>query len=375
MAARHATLEGTATYRARFADRLDAGHFRKDNDLWISSIGIRVAVPQVGDENKRLQRGALVDAVQLGCNVLDTTVDHRNRDSEIVLGQALASVFALGRVSREEIIVSSHGGHVQFEGDYPAGAAAYVRESLIDNGIAAADEFAQGWHHCIAPKYLRLQLRQSLTNLGLGTLDVYYVHQPEIQKLERGAQVFENRLLAAFAELESQIRAERLAYYGITSLDGFRVPAEHPAHLCVDRLVELARDAGGDGHRFRYIQVPYNLTMREVAEFTNQTLGGRSVTLVTAARELGISLMGTSTLWHGQLARHCPREVRAVFPEASTHAQAAIQFARSVSGLSSTLVGVETREQVLENLATARWPVKRPRQLVTLFERQRETET
>jgi aryl-alcohol dehydrogenase-like predicted oxidoreductase len=370
MAPRHATLDGTDSYRQRFADRLHESHFRLSNDLWLSSVGIRVSAARTDDQNGEQQRAALADAVHLGCNVVDTTVDHRNQGSELILGQALASIFALGRVSRHEIIVSSHGGHVQFEGAYPSGAATHVRRNLIENGIAAADEFAQGWHHCIAPKYLRLQLRQSLTNLGLGTLDIYYVHLPEVQKLERGATVFESRLRAGFAELESQVRAERLAYYGISSLDGLRVPPDHPAHLSAHRLVGLAHDAGGDDHRFRYIQVPFNLTMREAAEYRNQELGGRLLTLVEAAQELGITLLGTSTLWNGQLAEHFPRDVRAAFPEASSDAQAAIQFARSVSGLSSTLVTMVTREQVLENLAIARWPAKKPAQLAALFESQ-----
>jgi aryl-alcohol dehydrogenase-like predicted oxidoreductase len=335
----------------------------------MSSVGIRVSGSAVHERNGEQQRAALVDAVHLGCNVVDTIVDHRNRGSELILGQALASIFALGRVTRNEIIISSHGGHVLFEDAYPAGAAAHVRKNLIESGIAAADEFAQGWHHCIAPKYLRLQLRQSLTNLGLGTLDIYYVHLPEVQKLERGATVFESRLRAAFAELESQVRAERLVYYGITSIDGFRVPPDHPAHLSLDRLIELARDAGGKDHRFRYIQVPFNLTMREVAEFPNQTLGGREMTLVEAARQMDISLLGTSTLWGGQLAQHFPRHLRAAFPEASSDAQAAIQFARSISGLSSALVSMDTREQVMEDLAIARWPVRKPAQLESLFER------
>jgi aryl-alcohol dehydrogenase-like predicted oxidoreductase len=370
LAPRHATLHGTDTYRQRFAGRLHESHFRLSNDLWLSSVGIRISAPGADEKDGEQRRMALFDAVHLGCNVVDTAVDHRDQGSELILGQALASIFALGRVSRDEIVVSSHGGHVQFEGAYPAGAASYVRQNLIANGIAAADEFAQGWHHCIAPKYLRLQLRQSLTNLGLGTLDIYYIHLPEVQKLERGAAVFESRLRAAFAELESQVRAERLACYGITSLDGFRVPPDHPAYLSADRVVELARDAGGNYHRLRYIQVPFNLTMREAVEYRNQELNGRLLTLVEAAQELGITLLGTSTLWSGQLADHLPRRVRAAFPEASSDAQAAIQFGRAASGLASALVSMATREQVLENLAIARWPAKAPTQLAGLFEPQ-----
>ena len=35
-----ATIEGTASYRKRFEGKLPAGHFREQQGLWLSSIGI-----------------------------------------------------------------------------------------------------------------------------------------------------------------------------------------------------------------------------------------------------------------------------------------------------------------------------------------------
>ena len=35
-----ATTEGTANYRKRFEGKLSADHFREQQDLWLSSIGI-----------------------------------------------------------------------------------------------------------------------------------------------------------------------------------------------------------------------------------------------------------------------------------------------------------------------------------------------
>ncbi len=358
MAIRCAVHEGTARYRDRLIRVVDPSHFDLHNKLWFSSIGLGVYPREIAASPKAdaLFREALVRALQQGCNHIDAAISHRSQQGEHLVGQVLATVFARGQVARDEVIISTRGGQVLFEGDYPTDAAAYVRENLIGAGVAAADEFAQGWHHCMSPRYLRRQFRQSLTNLGLGALDIYYVFNPEVQLIERGPAVFEDRLRAAFAELEAQIHAERLAFYGIVSADGFRVTPGAPAHLSLSRLVELAQDAGGQNHHLRYVQAPFNLAMREIAEHRNQLVNGRELTLLRAAQELGITVIGSTTLWQGQLAQHLPVEIRAAFPECSTNAQAAIQFARSIPGLASAVVGMSNPDHIAENMAVAHCP-------------------
>ncbi len=353
---RHATTDGTAQYRARFLERLHPSHFGLRNGLWFSSVGAGVHLKDGDAAAAEGCREALAAAVASGCNHIDAANTHRSDLNERVVGQMLAAAFARGSVARNEVIVAARGGYVLFSDSYPEEAAAYVSTRLIDAGIAAADEFARGWHHCISARHLRMQFRRCLTNLGLGAVDIYYVHDPEAQRAERGPEIFERRMLAAFAELESQIRAERLASYGVASRDGFRVTPVDSSHLSLARLVELAREAGGDGHHFRYVQAPLSLAERETMVHMNQVVDGRRMTLVEAAQELGIVVIGGATLWRGQLALHVPERVQAAFPEAQTKAQAAIQFSRSAPGVASALVGMSSREHVAENLAVARWP-------------------
>ncbi len=365
--ARHATTEGTARYRERCGGRVHADHFRLYNDLWFPSIGMGIYLGNGEGDAGEQYKDLLTIALEAGCNHIDTALTHRSQRSEQVVGQALAAVFARGHVTRDEIIVSARGGSVVFEGEYPTDAATYVRRNLIEAKMAAADEFAQGWHHCMSPRYLRMQFRQSLTNLGLGALDIFYFHNPEVQRVERGPEVFERRLLAAFVELETQISTDRLASYGISTQDGFRVPPSDPGYLSLSRLVELARDASGDNHHFRYVHAPLNLAEREIATFKNQVVSGRERTLLGAAQELGIVVIGGETLWQGQLTLHLPEEVRVAVPAARTDAQAAIQWARSTPGLASSLVAMSSREHIEENMEVARWPVIPPADLATLL--------
>ena len=178
MFARHATTEGTLRYRARFADELDPSHFRLCNDLWLSSVGVGVYMSELDAEAAARCREAVISALESGCNYVDVAFSYRSLQGEQVVGQALGAAFAQGTVARDEVVVSASGGAVYFEGQYPTDAAAFVKRNLIDARMAAADEFAQGWHHCLSPRYLREQFRRSLTNLGLGALDVYYLRNP-----------------------------------------------------------------------------------------------------------------------------------------------------------------------------------------------------
>jgi aryl-alcohol dehydrogenase-like predicted oxidoreductase len=365
--ARHATTEGTLRYRTRFAERLHASHFRLHNDLWLSSVGLGVYVSEADAAATARCREAVIKGLEEGCNYVDVAFSYRSLHGEQIVGQALGAAFAQGTVLRDEVVVSACGGSVYFEGEYPTDAAAFVKRNLIDARLAAADEFAQGWHHCLSPRYLREQFRRSLTNLGLGALDVYYLRNPEVQRAERGPEVFQQRILAAFAELETQVEAERLAYYGLATEEGFRVRPDDAAYISLERVVELARMAGGDRHRFRYVMAPFNLTMPELLLHRNQVVGGTRMTLLEAAGALGVVVIGSGTLWGGELARHLPQMVHDAFPEAETHAQAAIQFARSAPGLATAVVGMEEPRHVQENLAAARWATVPSEQLLAVF--------
>ena len=54
--------------------------------------------------------------------------------------------------------------------------------------------------HSMAPRFLADQLNRSLRNLGVETIDVYYLHKnPETQLGEVPREMFNNRVRAAFS--------------------------------------------------------------------------------------------------------------------------------------------------------------------------------
>ena len=74
----------------------------------------------------------------------------------------------------------------------------------------------------MTPNYLENQLNRSLENLGLETIDIYFIHNPETQLSEISKQDFLKRMLAAFQFLETQVDAGKIQFYGTATWDGYR---------------------------------------------------------------------------------------------------------------------------------------------------------
>ena len=70
-----ATTEGTRRYYERFAGRAANGHFRQQQDLVLSSIGIGTYLGNADEATDANYANAVVRAVQLGVNVIDTAAN------------------------------------------------------------------------------------------------------------------------------------------------------------------------------------------------------------------------------------------------------------------------------------------------------------
>src|SRR5262249_10618715 len=153
--------------------------------------------------------------------------------------------------------------------------------TYVKTGLARKDEIVAGCH-CIAQRYLADQLARSRTNLGVETIDIYYLHNPETQLDEVDRGTFVARMRAAFEALEQAVAAGHIRFYGTATWSGYREPQTSPAHLDLTELVELARDIAGNDHHFRFVQLPINKRMTEAA--TAPTQRGRP--LLDAAGDL-----------------------------------------------------------------------------------------
>jgi aryl-alcohol dehydrogenase-like predicted oxidoreductase len=347
-----ATPAATGAYRAAHAD-LAAGHFRTLAGLTVSSIGLGT---YLGDEDDAADRGygaAIVDAVNLGCNLLDTAINYRAQRSERVIGQALLLLERELGLARDRLVVCTKGGYIPFDGGVPVDPAQWVADTYVRTGILRPDDVAGG-SHAMSARWLDDQLARSLRNLGVACVDVYYVHNPETQLGTVSRPEFLARIRAAFEALERQVAAGRIGRYGVATWNGFRVRPDAREHLSLEELVHAAEEVGGAGHHFKVVQLPYNLAMPEAYAAATQLVAGERLTPIEAAARFGIAVVASASILQGQLSRRLPQALADAFPGLDTSAQRALQFARSTNGVTTALVGMARREHVAENLAVAR---------------------
>ena len=257
-----ATLEGTARYRERVNHRAAMNHFRLEQNLWLSSVGIGTYLGNADEATDHAYSETVVRAVELGANVIDTASNYRFQRSERSIGSALRALTDNIGFARDEIVVCTKGGYLPFDGAPPRDVRRYVQETFVEPGIASLEDIVGG-SHCMTPAYLQSQLDQSLRNLGLSCIDVYYIHNPESQLGAVSREEFYARLRAAFAQLEQNIVAGKIRMYGIATWNGFRVSPEAREYHSLEQMVATAREAGGESHGFRFIQLPLNLAMPE----------------------------------------------------------------------------------------------------------------
>ncbi|MFN7998712.1 MAG: aldo/keto reductase [Bryobacteraceae bacterium] len=327
-----ATAEGTARYAARFGSVRD--FFRQVQGLTVSSLGLGTYLGEPDEKTDRGYTEAARTALGSGINFLDTAINYRNQRSERALGEALQSV------ARDEFVICTKAG--------------FLTPGALPDFLSAAD--VVGRMHSMSPDFLSDQIDRSRANLGLATLDVFYLHNPETQLAYMSRAEFERRLLAAFSRLEELVAAGIICYYGTATWNGYREPGQ----LDLAAVAALARQAGGENHHFRFVQLPFNLGMVEAY--------AGSPSVLQIAQQEGIAVVASGTLLQGRVLAHMPDAVAELLPGLSTDAQRAIQFTRSTPGMSVALVGMSDPAHVRDNLGVAAVPPATPGEYRRFFD-------
>jgi aryl-alcohol dehydrogenase-like predicted oxidoreductase len=344
---RLATPEATRAYAAGFSAKAASGHFRQRGPLTLSSLGIGTYLGEPDSATDQSYTEAIVEAVLGGVNVLDSAINYRFQRSERSMGAALSEL-AIRGVAREALLVCTKGGYLTPDGAMPSNPREYFAQEYFSRGILKLGDVAAGCH-AMTPRFLEDQLGRSLRNLGLESVDVYYLHNPETQLEEISPEEFRKRLRAAFELLEGAAAAGKIGSYGLATWNGFRQPAGSPALLSLSEIVEVAHGVAGDAHHFGFVQLPVNLMMPEAVMLPNQRAAGRELPLLAAAMELRVTVIASAPTLQGRLARGLPPAIAETIGLESDR-ERALQFARSVPGLTTALVGMSRAEHARANL-------------------------
>ena len=362
-----ATAEATASFAGRFPDL--PGNFRETLGLAVSSIGLGTYLGESDAATDAAYEEALRTALLGGINLVDTAVNYRFQRSERAIGKVIAELVAANQVRREEIVVATKGGYITFDREMPPNPREWFEDTYVKPGIVAAEDLVEG-SHCMTPRWLEAMIDLSRANLGLETIDIYYLHNPESQLAAVSRDDFNARIRTAFELLERKVADRRIRWYGTATWNGFRVAPSDRSYLSLLDMVKAATDVGGKDHHFRVIQLPYNLAMPEAFTMKNQRLpDGSAGSTLAVADATGIAVCASASLLQGRLTRGMPAVLTEAFPGFDSDAQRALQFVRSTPGVNVALAGMSSAAHVTHNLATARRPSASFDALMKLFKR------
>lgn len=329
--------------------------YRASQDCLVSSLGIGTYLGELDGETDAAYTAAICQSVAGGLNVIDTAINYRHMRSELNAGAALCQLFENGEAARDELLVCTKAGFLT-PGAIPAGA------------LQAGDVVAN--MHCMAPDFLSHQIDRSLANLGLETIDVFYLHNPETQVRFTTPEQFDDRLRQAFVRLESLCAQNKIRWYGTATWGGYRQKTGQPDRLDLPRILELAREAGGQNHHFRFLQMPVNLMMPEAYTYPHATQDGEPANVLEVAARAGLTVIASAALMQARLASGLTSELRQRFPGPATDAQFALQFARSTPGVCTALAGMRSSAHVIDNLGLQSFPPAPLEDYVSLFRRE-----
>ncbi len=361
-----ATKEGTGRYAQKFSGRAAEGHFREAQGLTLSSLGIGTYLGQADTKTDAGYTAAVAAAAEHGINVIDAAINYRLQRSERSIGAAIQQLAAKG-MARDELLICTKGGYLTPDGAMPEDPNEYFFKEYIQAGVFKPNDIVAG-SHCMTPRFLEDQLGRSLRNLGVDCIDVYYLHNPESQLAEVSRPDFLERVRDAFIYLESAAAAGQIQFYGMATWNGFRQEARARDAMQLGEFVQIARDIAGEKHRFRFVQIPFNLGMTEALTLGNQQFDSRDRTVMEAASDLGITLIASASLLQGQVAKNLPAFVAGAFG-LENDAERALQFVRSSPGITTALVGMSRVEHVHANARLVGLPPATVEEFSKLFSR------
>lgn len=221
------------------------------------------------------QTAAMVKAFTQGCNLVDTSANYTDGQSEVAIGQTLRHLVSEGLLQREEVVAVTKGGYIQGSLYNRLQQTPPPETVMLDEGL---------WH-CLHPDFIRQQVEASRQRLGLEVLDVYLLHNPEYFLMANPGQQAEyyRRIEEAFVALEALCQEGVIGCYGVSS-NTLVVPQDDPHFTDLNQVYEASERAAqkhfGRKKRpnFRVIELPMNLLELGAVKEANHSVKSLSFT-------------------------------------------------------------------------------------------------
>ncbi|MEN9810704.1 MAG: hypothetical protein RLZZ488_2271 [Pseudomonadota bacterium] len=235
-------------------------------------------------------KDALDLALRRGVNLVDTSTNYGNGQSELLIGQTLANLVSSGALTREQVVLVSKAGYAQ-------GNTLELVQQREREGrpFAPVFKFGSDLWYSLDPEFILDQLERSRTRLGVECLDVFLIHNPEYMlkafehnavPAEQARVEFYAQLKRCFTALEDAVGRGWLRAYGVSS-NTLGATTDDPTAVSLQRLVDTAK-AVSENHSFKVVQCPLNWV--EVNPIAVESADDQDNTL-SLAQKLGIGVL------------------------------------------------------------------------------------
>jgi len=346
----HATPEGTK----KFAERQNQDsrkNYKNVQNLTLSNVGIGTYLGNPDTETDYIVQSAVKKSILGGINVIDSAINYRAQKAERSVGNAISQLIDNNDISREEIFVSTKNGYVTNDGDIKEDLMQYVMREYGKTGIVKEGDISPGYH-CMTLPYLNDQLDKSLKNLGLDCIDLMYLHNSVEGQSHLPREQFLKNLKDVFEFYEKKRKEGKIRFYGMATWECFRTTPENPLFLQLAEVMDLAVQAAGKEHGFRFIQLPFNLMLDQAYMTKNHNVGGKTVSVLEAAQEFNLGVFTSVPLLQGKLLT---ANVMPEFGDYNTSVRL-LQFVRSTPGVTAPLIGQKSESHVTENMNIMKIP-------------------
>lgn len=322
----------------------------KSTEYSLSSIGCGTYLGKPNKEVDLQYKKAIKFAVSNGINIIDTAINYRGMRSELVVSEIIKELIEEKIINRSEVVIATKGGFLP--ADYTkinetidlSTQLKSDREQFVNKEIAPFCKLSKAKlqkilerGNAIEEEVIEHLLNKSLNNLGIETIDIYYLHNPEETKLALGEDSFYKELYKTFLLLEEKVNQGVLKYYGIATYFGFIVDKSNGKYLSLEKIIEVAKKAGGDNNHFKFIQLPLNKAMQDAAIKKNQTIKGHELSIVDAAFTEKINILTNVSLNQGKEFK------KYTFDEM-------IQYLITNEKIGSSMIGMKNISNVEKNL-------------------------
>ena len=241
------------------------------------------------DEVSLSYQQAVSFALQNGINSIDGAINYRGMRSEKDEGTAIRQLIQDGKLKREELCVSSKAGLLFGDITEKLNPRMYLEKILKPQGISEADFFEyDGLSQTLNPVFFEIALAKSRRNLGLETLDIHFIHIPEITRSGISQADFYDRMERLFRWYEEKVQEGKIRQFGIALEFMGKEPGESRWHFELEELMNRALKAGNGRTHFKHVIYEYNILCPYPKSVASQTVENRILALADACRRLGL---------------------------------------------------------------------------------------